>query len=80
MKYVLLTDDEGCTLVACPDQDTAESVGHHAVFSDGGVSAWLVPTDAVTDFERVKEILNNGGGLSEIDTAQLPEAHVAGLS
>lgn len=74
MKYVLLTEDESTILVACPDDETAESVGRSAVFNDGGVSAWLVPAAAVTDYERVEEILSGGGSISEIFEADLPDA------
>lgn len=77
MKYVLLTEDERTLLVACPDAATAESVGAAAIFNDGGgVSAWLVPDTAVIEFERVKEILDEGGSISDIDAANLADAPV----
>lgn len=48
MQFVLLTDSDNATmLIACPDDATAQEVAGAAVFSDGGVSAWLVPERAV---------------------------------
>lgn len=72
MKYVLLTDDDGGILVACPDEAAAESLGAAAIFNDGGVSAWLVPARAIGwDYERVKEILAAGGSLADVEDANL---------
>lgn len=44
MRFLLLTDDDdGTLLIACEDREQAERLASAAVFSDGGVSAWLVP-------------------------------------
>ncbi len=74
-EYVLLTDDDdGTALIACPDEDTAEKVGAAAVFNDGDVSAWRVPTHAITDWEKVRRILRQHGNCSEVLDADLPSA------
>ena len=44
-RYVLLTDDDnGTILVSCQDTAQAEALARAAVFSDGGVSAWYLPS------------------------------------
>lgn len=59
--YVLLTDsDDGTALVACPDEAAAEKVAAAAVFTDGDVSAWLLPTLALSDWEKVATRLRKG--------------------
>jgi hypothetical protein len=71
---VLLTDRDNSTyLVRCPDIDTAERVAAAAVFSDGGVSAWLVPDEpghvvgpTITDLRRITEPLQDGLDLVEL--------------
>jgi hypothetical protein len=72
--YVLLTDnDDGYALVACPSGADATSLASTAIFNDGDVLAWRVPDSAITDWERVREILRDGGGINEIEAAVLHE-------
>jgi hypothetical protein len=68
MVYVLLTDtNSGTLLVACPNQETASEVGSAAVWSDGGVSAWLVPDLATTQINEVIAGLREGYYLSQLN-------------
>lgn len=63
--YVLLTDDNNATfLVAASTEDNAEQVAAAAVFSDGGVSAWRVPTMALRDNDNLRDLLRQGYNLN----------------
>lgn len=68
--FVLLTDnDDGCMLVACPDSQSAEALGSAAIWSDGDVSAWRIPTRAVTldgEHDAILDQLREGSGLHEL--------------
>jgi len=64
---LLLTDDDNATLlVRCLDQAGADHVGRAAIYSDGGVSAWVVPTHAFTDAAVIAGRLHEGGDLSDV--------------
>lgn len=66
--FVLLIDqDDGTALVACPDEETADQVGAAAIWSSGGVSAYRVPTWALADTEAVVERLRDGRDTSELE-------------
>lgn len=68
--YVLLTDDDNATaLVECEDQAQAEATAAAAVFSDGDVSAWLVPGRAFTDAELVADLLRESNNCSALHEA-----------
>lgn len=66
MKFVLLTDDDGCALVACKDQTEAEEVGRAAIYSGGGVSAWLLPDRVLTDAAMVQRTLRADGTVNAV--------------
>lgn len=67
---VLLTDDDDSTLlVQCPDEGTAQRVGGAAIFNDGGVSAWRVPTHAHTDLDLIIARLKESDNLREVHSA-----------
>lgn len=69
-EYVLLNDnDNGAALVQCATMADAEAVGAAAIFSDGGVSAWLVPKRAIEDSEALRERLRDGETTHEIHEA-----------
>ncbi len=79
--YVLLTDDDdGTMLVACEDREQAEATAVAGVFSDGGVSAWLIPATALTQPEAVQNILRDGGNCHDlfeaVDNSRLREARI----
>lgn len=80
MKYVLLTDsDNGCALVQCTDETEANAVAAAAVFSDGGVSAWLVPTMALPDSEALRDALREGYSTYDLHEgfgAERPENYI----
>lgn len=58
---LLLTDDNGATLaVTCPDMETARRVGGAAVWSDGGVSCYVIPPESVPASERLIDLLEKG--------------------
>lgn len=65
-KFVLLTDDNGCALVACADQKEAEAVGRAAVYSGGSVSAWLVPDKVLTDTAMIQRTLRADGSVADV--------------
>jgi hypothetical protein len=70
MIYVLLTDnDNGTALIACEDHEMAHQIGSAAIYSDGGVSAWLVPDQAIPASDDIIKQLRDGE-----DTADLHEA------
>jgi hypothetical protein len=66
--FVLLADEhDGTAVVACPNEVSAESVAAAAAYSDGEVSAWLVPASAITDTDAAIRILRGGGGIDELE-------------
>lgn len=68
MKYLLLTDkDNGTALVACRDSSEADRLAAAAVFSDGGVSAWIVPDLAIVATDDLYDQLRDGHDTSSLD-------------
>lgn len=73
--YVMLIDEnDGTALIACPDGEAASSVAAAATFSDSDVSAYRVPTRAYIAHEAVKKILRGGGKCADIIDEHLPTA------
>jgi hypothetical protein len=67
MPFVLLTDNNGGSLlVACESTVEAEQVGQSAIWSGGGVSAWLVPAEAVKFSDDLVRQLSEDCSLYEI--------------
>lgn len=73
MIRLLLTDGHDDTmLVEFASADDAGHVGMAAVFSDGGVSAWLVPEVAVdgdTHKDRLLDLLREGSNIDGVRSA-----------
>jgi len=74
--YVLLTNDhgDGTVLVACPDMTAANEVIEMTIWREGGVSGFVVPEQAATDWEQVRDILRSSGGMNALKAAALPQA------
>ena len=67
MHYVLLTDNDNATaMIGCPDAETADTVAAAAVFSDGGVSAWLVPDGCFTSTQEIITMLRDGADCDDL--------------
>lgn len=64
---VLLTDDQDSTLlVHCPDAESANHLASAAVFNDGGVSAWLVPTTSRPVTPEIIDGLQRGDNIASL--------------
>jgi len=66
--YVLLTDsDNDSLLISCESAERAVEVAGAAVWSDGGVSAWLWPEDVVHLSDEHIQDLREGAQIANLD-------------
>jgi len=66
--YVLLTDsDNDSLLLSCESAERATEVAGAAVWSDGGVSAWLWPEDVVPLTDTHIQDLREGARIADLD-------------
>jgi hypothetical protein len=75
---VLLTDsDDNTIVILAANMAEAERVGGAAVYHDGGVSAWVIPSHGFRRTAKVVKVLRRGGSVSdlhELFTGQAPRA------
>lgn len=65
--YVLLTDtNNDSLLVSCADAGEATALASAAVWSDGGVSAWLWPEDCVRVNADMVRDLREGASIANL--------------
>lgn len=72
---LLVGNDDSTMLIECPDLGTAEKVGRAAIYAEGGVSAYLIPTAPYTDMPSIGDLiqlLRSGATIPEIVTRFYP--------
>lgn len=83
-RLVLLTDtDDSTMLVECPDHATAEKVGRAAIYSDGGVSAWIIPVTPYVDGSHIGTLiqaLRSGSSIGYVKDLLRPDSNPDPLS
>lgn len=68
MRVLLTDNDDNSLLVDCPSVLEADEVGQAAVWSDGGVSAWLVDGAMEIPYSpEVVEQLRAGARISALE-------------
>lgn len=79
-ENVVLVDEYNVVVVQCPDEESAERLAGAATFSDGGVSAYLLPRAAFPDETILAELLREGAGVpSLLEYLEESEARVVPL-
>lgn len=77
MIYVHLIDvDDATIVVRCADEAAAERLAASATMSDGEVSAYIVPTEAISDSGALRAYLRAGGDVKGLNDAEFSRGDV----
>lgn len=66
VKVILIDTHDEVLVVDCADDAEAEAVGAAAIWSDGGVSAYLLPEGSVKASKALFEALRDGGRIDDV--------------